>query len=181
MKRARPSRTDKSLILRRVLIYGAAIFFLGIFQCAFFSRLKPFGATPDLIICAVCAILLTDDKYAALVCAVCGGYFIDAIGAVPPGFSPIVYVLTVALTASIAQKLLARIPSFLILLLPALAVRAVFTYVGLCLTFGSIAPLSSLTSVILPEAISTIFLSIPVYLLIKLCYLPIRSRNKFSF
>ena len=164
MKRARPSRTDKSLILRRVLIYGAAIFFLGIFQCAFFSRLKPFGATPDLIICAVC-----------------GGYFIDAIGAVPPGFSPIVYVLAVALTASIAQKLLARIPSFFILLLPSLAVRAVFTYVGLCLTFGSIAPLSSLTSVILPEAISTIFLSIPVYLLIKLCYLPIRSRNKFGF
>jgi hypothetical protein len=35
--------------------------------------------------------------------------------------------------------------------------------------------------VILPEAISTICLSIPVYLLIKLCYLPIRSRNKFGF
>ena len=181
MNRARSSRTDKSLIIRRVLIYGLAVFFLGIFQCAFFSRLKPFGATPDLILCVVCAVLLIDDKHAALVCAVAGGYFIDAIGAIPPCFSAIVYVIAVALTASIAQKLLARIPSYLILLMPALLTRAVFTYLSLCLTFGSIAPASAIISVILPEALATIIFAIPVYLLIKLCYLPIRARNQFSF
>ena len=180
MKRA-ASRTDKSVIFRRVLIYGLAIFFLGVFQCAFFSRLKPFGATPDLILCAVCAVLLIDDKYAALVCAVCGGYFIDAIGAIPPCFSAIVYLIAVALTASVAQKLLARIPSYLILLLPSVLVRAVFTYVSICLTYGSIAPASALTSVIFPEILATLVFAIPVYLLIKLCYLPIRARNQFSF
>lgn len=175
------SRTEKSAVLRRVLIYGLAIFFLGVFQCAFFSRLKPFGATPDLILSAICAILLTDNRHAALVCAVCGGYFIDAIGAIPPCFSAIVYVIVIALTFGIAQKLLARIPSFLILLLPAVLVRGTFTYLSLCLTFGNIAPISALATVILPEAIATVCFSIPVYLLIKLCYLPIRSRTKFSF
>ena len=175
------SRTDKSLILRRVLIYGLAIFFLGIFQCAFFSRLKPFGATPDLILCAVCAVLLIDGQRAALLCAVCGGYFIDAIGSIPPCFSAIVYMLAVALTATIAPKLLARIPSYLILLLPAILARAVFTYVSISLTFGTLAPASVLATVIFPEILATLVFSIPVYLLIKLCYLPIRSRNKFSF
>ena len=180
MKR-RASRTDKSVIFRRILIYSIAIFFLGIFQCAFFSRLKPFGATPDLILCAVCAVLLIDDKNTALVCAVGGGYFIDAIGAIPPCFSAIVYVIAVALTATLAQKLLARIPSYLILLLPASLTRAVFTYVSICLTYGSIAPASALTSVIFPEILATLVFAIPVYLLIKLCYLPIRARNQFSF
>lgn len=175
------SHTEKSGVFRRILIYGLAIFFIGIFQCAFFSHLKPFGATPDLVLGAVCAILLTDNKHSALICAVCGGYFIDAIGAVPPCFSTVVYVIAVALTFNVAQKLLARLPSYLILLLPCVMVRAIFTYLSLCITFGSIAPISSVASVILPEAISTICFSIPVYFLIKLCYLPIKSRTKFSF
>lgn len=181
MNRAHSSHTEKAAIIRRVLIYGLAIFFLGIFQCAFFSRLKPFGATPDLILGVVCAVLLIDNKHAALVCAVCGGYFIDAIGAIPPCFSTLVYVIAVAFTFGMAQKLLPKLPSFLLLILPAALTRAAFTYISLCLTFGGIAPLSSLTTIILPEAISTICFSIPVYFLIKLCYAPIRSRGKFSF
>ena len=181
MNRSPSARTEKTAIFRRALIYGLAIFFLGIFQCAFFSRLKPFGSTPDLILGVVCAVLLIDNKHAALICAVCGGYFIDAIGAVPPCFSTVVYLLAVTLTISAAQKLLPRLPSFLLLLLPAALVRAGFTYISLCLTYGSAAPLSALTSVILPEAIATICFSIPVFFLIKLCYIPIRSRTKFSF
>ena len=181
MNRSRSSHTEKSTIIRRVIIYGLAIFFIGIFQCAFFSRLKPFGATPDLVLCAVCAVLLTDNKYAALVCAVCGGYFIDAIGAVPPCFSTVAYVIAVAITAGIAQKLIARLPSYLLLLLPATLVRAAFTYLSLSLTYGSAAPISALISVILPEALATICFSIPIYFIIKLCYAPIRSRTKFSF
>ena len=70
------SAGDHRLLLRRIVIYGAAIFFVGIIQCAFFSRLKLFGVTPDLILGTLIAILLLDNKYAAAVAAVGAGYFI---------------------------------------------------------------------------------------------------------
>lgn len=181
MTRSNTAHAEKRMIFRRALVYGGAIFLLGVLQCAFFARLKPFGVTPDLVLCAVCAILLLDNKHSALICAVAGGYYIDALGAVPPSFSAIIYLLIVALTAPIAQKLIKRAASFILLMLPTVAIKAVFTYANLSLTYASPAPLSSLISVILPELVCTLVFCLPVYFLIKLCSIPIGSRTKFSF
>lgn len=168
-------------LFRRALIYGLAIFLLGVLQCAFFSRLKLFGATPDLMLGAVCAIALLDSKYAAAVCAVGAGYFIDAIGATTPSFSAVFYLVVVVTVATLAEKLINKLPSFMLLLLPAIALRAVYTFLCVCLTYGKLAPLSCLWTLILPEAICTLICCIPVFYLIKLCTIPISSRSKFSF
>lgn len=175
------SAGDHRLLLRRIVIYGAAIFFIGIIQCAFFSRLKLFGVTPDLILGALLTILLLDNKYAAAVSAVGAGYFIDALGSSIPSFSALFYLFAVAVLFVMAQKLLSKLPSFILLLLAALPVRASFTYFNLCLTFGKAAPISCIWTVILPEALCTVLFCIPVYFLIKLCTVPISSRSKFTF
>lgn len=172
---------DRRSVLRRIVIYGAAIFLLGVLQCAFFSRLKIFGATPDLILGTVLAILMLDNKYAAAVSAVGAGYFIDAIGASIPSFSALFYLLAVAILFVMAGKLLNKLASFMLLLLAALPIRAVFTYLNLCLTFGKAAPISCVWTVILPEALCTFLFCVPIYFLIKLCTVPISSRSKFSF
>ncbi len=175
------SGTEKRAVLRRIFIYGAAIFFLGILQCSFFSRLKPFGATPDLMLGAVCAIALLDGKGAAAVSAVGAGYFIDALGAVSPSFSPIFYLLCAVTASLLAEKLIPKFISFILSMLPLIAIKAIYTLICLTIAFGSLPSLSAAIPLILSEALSTLIICVPVYFLIKLCTIPICARSKFSF
>ena len=96
------SSVGKRMILRRVIIYGAAVFLIGVLQCSFFSRLKPFGATPDLLLGVIAAIALLDNRESATVAAVAGGFFIDALGAIPPSFSSIFYLVCAVIAIAIS-------------------------------------------------------------------------------
>jgi rod shape-determining protein MreD len=175
------SSGQKRMLLRRLIVYGIAIFFIGVLQCSFFSRLSPFGATPDLILCTVCAIALLDSKKSAAICSIAAGYFIDALGATSPSFSALFYLVAATLAIIIGEKLIPRLLSFLILMLPLLALRGIGTYFNIWIAIRRLPPPSVFLSIILPELISTLVLCIPIYFLIKLCMLPIGARNKFSF
>lgn len=175
------SSGQKRMLLRRLIVYGIAIFFIGVLQCSFFSRLSPFGATPDLILSTVCAIALLDNKKAAVICAIAAGYFIDALGATSPSFSALFYLVAATVAILLGEKLIPKLLSFLILMLPMLALRGVGTYLNIWIAVRKLPPLSVLGSMILPELASTLVLCIPIYFLIKLCMLPIGARNKFSF
>ncbi len=175
------SSGEKRMILRRVIVYSITIFLLGVLQCSFFSRLSPFGATPDLMISAICAIALLDNGRSALICSIAAGYFIDALGATSPSFSALLYLGAAALAIIIGEKLMPRLLPFLLLMLPMLATRGVGTYISLWIFTAKLPHPSVLLSIILPELASTLLLCVPVYFLIKLCMLPIGARNKFSF
>lgn len=168
-------------VIRRVVIYGIAAFLLGVSQCSFFSRLGLFGATPDLILGSLGAIVLLDNKRAALVYAVAAGYFIDALGALPPSFSPLFYLACATFVSIIAEKLIPRFISYVIILVPLVVFRAVFTYLNLWISLGALPPIGASLGIVLPEMLSTFILCLPVYYLIKLCTIPIGARSKFSF
>lgn len=172
---------EKRTLIRRITVFSIAVFFLGILQCSFLSRLSPFGAVPDIMLGMLCAILLLDCKGSAAICAVAAGYFIDALGAVPPSFSPLFYVISAGVLGILSEKMMPRFVSYAVLLMPAAALRAVYTYVSLCIAMSGVPPLSAFTGVILPELLSTLVCCLPVYFLIKLCMLPIGARGKFSF
>ena len=168
---------EKLRILRRIIIFGLVAFFVCIVQCSFFSRLKPFGATPDITLGAIAAIIMLDNKKTAAVYAVGAGYFLDAIGATPPSLSPVFYLLTVAVLGFITEKMMPSLLSFSAVMLPKVCLRAVFTYISLWISLGAFPPPVYLLSVILPEMLSTFIFCLPVYFLIKLCMLPIGSRG----
>lgn len=171
---------EKRMLWRRIIIYAIAFFILGILQCAFFSRLKPFGATPDLLLGGICAVMLLDDKKAAAVCAVGAGYFIDALGAVPPSFSPLFYLLCVASVGMVTDKLMPGLASFLLSVLPAALLGAVRTYVSMWVSFSALPPLTGVWTVLLRELAATVLFCIPVYFVIKLCTVPIDAKGRFS-
>lgn len=181
MMQSRQGGAEKRMILRRVLIYGAAAFILGVLQCSFFSRLKPFGATPDIILGSLCAVSMLDNKKAAAIYAVGAGYFIDSIGATAPSFGAMFYLLCAVLASALAEKLIPRFFSYALMLLPLLVCRAVYTYLCLWLSAGELPPIGLSFGIILPEAISTFILCLPVFFLIKLCTLPIGARGRFTF
>ena len=175
------SGNENRALLRRILIYGAAIFVLGILQCSFFSRLRPFGAVPDLMLGTVCAIALLDGKSASIVSAVCAGYFIDTLGAVSPSFSPLFYLLCATISALLAEKLIPKFISFALAMLPLLALKAIYTLISVTAAYGSFPALSAALRLLVSETLSTAIVCIPVYFLIKLCTIPICARSKFSF
>ena len=172
---------EKRMLLRRIIVYTALFFFLGVAQCSFFSRLKPFGATPDVVLGGICAVLMLDNKKSAAVCAIAAGYFVDALGAVPPSFSPLFYLACVALIGYLSDKFMPSFASFAMLMLPASLLRAVFTYLNLLITMGKAASFgAAITSVMLPEMISTFVVCLPIYFLVKLCMLPIGTKGRFE-
>ena len=171
------STGEKRRVLRRTVIFGLVGFFLCILQCSFFSRLKPFGATPDVVLGSILAITALDNKKTAAVYAVGAGYFLDAIGSTPPSLSPVFYLLAVVVLGIISDKTMPSFLSFGALMFPAVGLRAIFTLASLWISLGTFPPAVYFTAVILPEALSTFIFCLPVYFLIKLCMLPIGSRG----
>ena len=168
-------------LTKRVLFYGALILILCTAQCSFFSYLKPFGATPDLLLGMLVAIMLLDSAPSACVCAVISGYVIDSIGAIPPSFSPLYYLALVAALSMISAKMLPRFISYCVMLPAALVGRAIFTFINLCISYASVPSVKAIVSVILPEAISTFVFCLPIYLAVRLGANMIGARRKFEF
>lgn len=161
------------MFLRRVIVYGAVFFLLTVAQCSFFSKLKPFGATPNIILGAVCGVIMLDNKRAAAVCAVAVGYLLDAIGAIPPSFAPIFYLVCVAVLSMLAEKMMPRFISFAVLMFPAVLLNTAYTCINLWSMTGEFRFIPSL---IFPEMLSTFVFCLPTYFIIKLCMIPIINK-----
>ena len=167
--------------VRRIIIYGVCILILGCAQCAFFPVLKICPATPDLIMGMLLAITLLDGPVSAAVAAIGAGFFIDAVGGAGLALSPLIYLLYVFTISVFSGKMLKSFFSFIILLLPTLIYRAAATYICFSLNIGALAPLGCFEKIILPEAISTALLCLPVYFIIKLCTRMLDNHSRFTF
>ena len=169
---------ERRLVMRRIIIFGAVAFLLGVLQCSFFARLKPFGAVPNLMLGSLCAITLIDSKKTAAVYGVAGGYFIDALGAVPPSFSPIFFLIGVVIIGKISEKMMPRFVSFLIVMIPTVLMGGLFTYINMCVSVSGIAPIGVFLRLALPEMLCTYVFCLPVYFIIALCMYPILLDGK---
>ena len=181
MRGAKKSNAAGANTARRIVIYGALTLILGCAQCAFFPTLKICPATPDLIMGMLLAIALLDSPRCAAVCAICAGFFIDAVGGSPLALSPIVYLLFTMIISAFSGKVLKSFFSYVLLLIPALIYRAAATYLCFSLHIGAIAPLWSLKEILLPEAVCTAILTLPVYFIVKLCSRPLDNHGRFNF
>lgn len=169
MKKSYKSRRERGERLRRIGIWGGLLFLLAVSESSFFGGLSFLPATPDLILCAVVAIALLDSPAVAAVAAVGGGVLSDVMGGTGAYFSPILYLLTVLLLSGMAEKMMPRIWSWALMMLPALLLRGAATLLGLVVSRGS-APLgAALWQVILPEAAISFLLGIPLYFIASLC------------
>lgn len=168
-------------LLKRILIFGILILVLGCAQCSFFPVLKICPRTPDLIMGLLLAVTLIDSNKSAAVCALCAGFFIDAVGGAGVPVSPIIYLLFVVFITLFSQKMLTSFASFAILLLPLLVYRATATVICMAISDGGFAPVSVIAGVVIPEAICTAVCCLPLYAIVKLCSAPLETHGKFTF
>ena len=167
--------------IKRVLIYTPLTLLLAVAQCSFFASLHICPATPDLMLGLVLAILLLDSPASAAAVALGAGVLIDALGTARFFLSPAFYLLIVLLLALPASKMLARFPSFLVLLIPALAARAGYTLLCFALTASALPAWSYLGGILWREALVTAIAVLPLYPLARLCMRPLRARTRFRF
>ena len=175
------SEAVRSARLKRILIFGTLTLLLAVAQCSFFSSLHVCPATPDLLLGLVLAVLLLDSPYTAAVLALGAGFLGDALGTSGFFLSPIFYFAVVLILCLPASKMLPAFPSYALLLVPALLLRALYTALCLLLALGSMPAPTALLGLLLREAATTALLVLPLYPIVKLCTRPLHTRGRFRF
>ena len=169
-------------LIKRIVIYGALVLIMATAQGSFFAQLDILPATPDLMIGVILSVALLDSVRSAAVVGICGGFLVDALGSSGSGsLSALLYLISATVLGLLAQKMLPRFLSWLCLLLPALAMRALFTSICMALSIRALPPLRLLGSILVPELIVTALLCIPIYPIVKLCVIPMDARSRFTF
>jgi hypothetical protein len=181
MQRDANNPNARQSLLRRIIVYGVLILVLGCAQCAFFPFLNICPAVPDLILGLLVAISLIDSEKSAGVCAVAAGFFIDAVGSSGIALSPLVYILLVAFISFFTGKMLNSFASYVLLLMPALLYRALATYICAFISYGEAPGLWILGDILIPEALTTGVLCLPIYFIVKLCARVLPNHGRFSF
>lgn len=172
-----PRNTDN---IKRTLIYALVLFLLAVLRVSFFARIEKLPASPDLVLAAVVAIAVIDKREVSSVSGIIGGVMTDALGGVGIYISPLFYFTVALVLGTLAKKMMQSYTSWAVVMLPALAARALFTLVQVIL-FGPDAPvLQILRQVVLPECICTAIFSLLIYPLICLCILPLRRGRDVS-
>jgi len=164
--------------IKRVAVYGLLLLFLAAAQCSFFAKLNFLPAVPDLILCALAAVLLRESGGVAAVFGIAGGLLLDATGAVGVSIRPLFYLAVAALLGILAEKMLPSIWSWLLLMLPALLLRGLFTFLEHILFVGAVTAFAVLRRVILPELLLTLLFGIPLYGIVSLCARLAKDRHR---
>lgn len=163
----------------KYVVYALLGLFLVILKTTFFSRFRPFGASPDILIAAVAAFALYEGGQAGAIFGIAVGYAADALGGVGVVLLPLPYMLVGYFCGVVATDHYKRTPLlFIIFDLCADVVRAVTSLFYVMLTWHSFDLGVVIRSVIVPEFLSTLIVSpIPALLLLPV-YLIFRKKKK---
>ncbi len=167
-------------LIKRILLYGFLLLLLCAAESSFLGRLRYLPAVPDLILGATVAVTLLDSQRAGAVFGAAGGFLSDALGSVGISLSPILYLLVALTVGSLAAKMMARLPSFFLLMLPALLLRGGFSLGQATLLWGHSPLVGVLRDTVLPELIWTAVFCLPAYGAVKLCTLAFRTHRDHS-
>ena len=156
-------------ILKRVVAYGLLLLILASAQCAFFARLEFLPAAPNLILCTVVAVALTDSIRASAAVGIAGGILLDSIGGVGISLSPLLFFLAAWLVGSLAAKMMQNTASYALLLLPTTVLFGGVRLVELLIAGEPV--FAALRLCVVPELLCTFVLGLPLYGIVKLCTL----------
>lgn len=169
---------DAESIVKGVVLALLLVVF-SLLQTTLFTRFRPFGAVPDLILPLVTACAMSfRDKWGA-VFGVIAAFVIESLGGSTFTILPILYMLTgyiVGLCAvyyfrdSLAVRVLYTVVTS--------AARAVFTLITLVATVGDVNLITFLTMIVLPEFFANIVFAPLPHIAAKLALKPFTHKRK---
>ncbi len=172
--------TARFAVIKRIIIYSIFFFILGIAQCSFFANLSFLSTVPNLVLGALASVALIDSQKSTTVCAIASGFMIDALGGAGISLSPLVYLAIALVCSAIARKMLPSFFSWLIILLSAVLMNALYSFVYILVSFSEISIVETIKSILLPEAVCTFVLSLPIFFITLKCVDIADTKNKFK-
>lgn len=173
MERLRGLRLDFSLdgesILKGIVCAVLLIFFC-LLQTTLFTKFRPLGAVPDLVLPLVIAISMTEKERWGAIIGLIGAVVIESLGGSTFTILPILYtfagylcgILTVHyFRDSVATRALYTLVSTV--------ARVFFTLIALFATTGNVTIIDALTKAALPEFFACIFFAPLPHIAAKLC------------
>lgn len=167
------------LILYKCSIYALALFFVGIAQVSFFSKINVLGATPDLLLAATAALCIKEDHRVASICGIISGFLYCSLG----GIKYPIYILFSFLCAYCLKIVALRsfgtnFPSFCALALIAFGAKAIFNIVDTSIFSNSFVVFRALWQIALPELISSALFCSLSYFIISILSNLINKKSK---
>ncbi len=146
----------RSRIIAYIVTFALLLILLASAQVSFFGRLKPFGAVPDLMICAVLCIAFFDGEYVGAITGIAAGFLIEALGAQGITLLPPVYMIGGYVVGHYAKRsTINRYVLYFFYLIGACALRASLTVIYACLTYDTVDLPQILLRAVLPEMAGT--------------------------
>lgn len=169
---------DAESIVKGVVLALLLVVF-SLLQTTLFTRFRPFGAVPDLILPLVTACAMSFREKWGAVFGVIAAFVIESLGGSTFTILPILYMLTgyiVGLCAvyyfrdSLAVRVLYTVVTS--------AARAVFTLITLVATVGDVNLITFLTMIVLPEFFANIVFAPLPHIAAKLALKPFTHKRK---
>ena len=163
---------SKESILKGVVV-GILLVFLALLQTTLFGVIRPFGATPDLMLSFAMAVAVTEGRRWGAVWGIIAGVVIESLGVPDFYLMPLLYMLMAYFTGVICRHYLTESAAVRgILAASAIPFKCLFSWVYTFFSPIYITNIEAFGEIILPEAAATLLLSAPVHLLVFLCMKP---------
>ena len=152
-------------------VYAVLGLFLILLQLTFFTSVRPFGSTPDILIVAVATVAMFEGEKAGAVFGVLVGFVVEAVGGVGVSLLPLIYMLVGYACGIVASEYYRRsVLLFVIFDLGVSAVRFFTTLIYIVVTWSTVDLNVVIPGVLFPEMLSTLVISpvpglllLPVY------------------
>ena len=179
MRKARLSEQRRTAI-KRIAVYSAWFFLIAVVESSFFANVSALPTSPRLILPAIAAIALLDNKKNTVIAAIIGGTVESAIGTSGIYFLPLFYLLSALLLCLVAKKMLPKYPSFLVLLPITLVLTAGYDMLTAFLFAPHFDAMEVLLSTVVPRTVETAIFALGLFFLIGVSISPLIDRRTRS-
>ena len=156
-------RLSFSLILKYIAIF-VAVFFTAITQSGFFLSFRPLGVAPDLCLALSVAVALRWGAKKGAIVGIMSGVCLDAFS--ETGISlliPFYFLLSVAVGLYTEDKNAKGLPFFAAAMSVSAVLRALLSFLELCLSNPSFSTGKVVTGVVIPNILVTLLFSPALY------------------
>lgn len=163
------------------LVCGFLVVLFSLLETTIFTKFRPFGVVPDLMLSLVVAISMTErEKWGAIV-GTTAAFVIESLGGSPITLLPLLY-MPVGYICGILTVHYFRDSAAVraVFTLVTQAVRVLFTAVILAATVGDINLVDMMTLAVIPEFFAGVLFAPLPHIAAKLCLRPFQSNRRYD-
>ncbi len=157
----------------KMALFAMVVFLTGVLEVSFFSRVRIFSATPDLLLPLILGLSFFDGEKSGAVMGVWAGVVCDALGGSGLMLSPVFYMLIGYIGGIIVKTWFGKnLPSWVVMCFGACMCRSALTLIYIAAATPSFNFITAFSEVVLPEFAASYILALPCYFLTRLICRP---------